>query len=226
MINQYLIYFSFLFLSYVLGSIPFAYIVTKLSSGKNIYDVGWKKSSGSNVTRNIGIWQGLLTTVLDIGKASLAVYLAKYFGLGDMMQVLCGLMTIIGHNWSIFMKFQGGRGLGCLMGALLIMSPITLFIVLIPTIIFAILWTASVGTILSLIAGIFISFKGGLMFEPVGYLFMLSLIPVFIKRLSPIKEELAVKGEQRKELIENRLIFDQDTVPPFRAKFLKNKKPL
>jgi acyl phosphate:glycerol-3-phosphate acyltransferase len=226
MTNQYLIYFGFLLLSYILGSIPFAYIVTKLSSGKNIYDVGWKKSSGSNVTKNIGIWQGLLTTVLDIGKASLAVYLAKHYGLGDIMQVLCGLMTIVGHNWSIFMKFQGGRGLGSLMGALLIISPMTLFIALIPTIVFAILWTASVGTILSLLFGIFISFKGGLIFEPAGYLFMLSLVPVFIKRLSPIKEVIQLQGSAKRELIENRLIFDQDTVPPFRLKFKKNKKPL
>lgn len=226
MINQYLIYFLFLLLSYILGSIPFSYIVTKLTSGKNIYDIGWKKSSGSNVTKNVGIWQGLLATALDIGKAALAVYLAKYYGLGDTMQVLCGLMTIVGHNWSIFMNFQGGRGLATLMGSLLIISPLSLFIALIPTIIFAFLWTSSIGTILSLITGIFINFKGGLIFEPAGYLFLLSLIPVFIKRLSPIKDITKLEGSARKELIENRLIFDQDTVPPFRAKFLKNKKPL
>ncbi len=226
MINQYLINLIFLFLSYVLGSIPFAYIVTKISSGKNIYDIGWKKSSGSNVTKNIGLLEGGLTMFLDIGKAFLAVYLAQCFGLSDTMQVLCGLMTIIGHNWSIFMKFQGGRGLASLIGAVLALSPITLFIVLIPTIFFAVIWTASIGTIISLILGIFISFKGGFIFEPVGYLFLLSLIPIFIKRLSPIKELRETNKEKQKELIENRLIFDQDTVPPFRVKFLKNKKPL
>ncbi|MBP6914456.1 glycerol-3-phosphate acyltransferase [Candidatus Parcubacteria bacterium] len=226
MINQLIINIAFLFLSYVLGSIPFAYIVTKISSGKNIYEVGWKKSSGSNVTKNIGLIQGALTMFLDVGKASLAVYLAQYFQLGVTMEVLCGLMTIIGHNWSIFMNFKGGRGLGTLMGALLIISPKTLFIALIPTIFFAFIWTASIGTIISLMVGIFISFKGGLNFEPAGYLFILSLIPVFIKRLSPIKEVIELKGEKRKELIENRLIFDQDTVPSFRLKLLKNKKPL
>jgi len=226
MINQFVINIAFLLLSYILGSIPFAYIVTKISSGKNIYEVGWKKSSGSNVTKNIGLIQGALTMFLDVGKASLAVYLAQYFQLGIAMEVLCGLMTIIGHNWSIFMNFKGGRGLGTLMGALLILSPKTLLIALIPTIFFAFIWTASVGTIISLIVGIFISFKGGLNFEPAGYLFILSLIPVFIKRLSPIKEVIELKGEKRKELIENRLIFDQDTVPSFRLKLLKNKKPL
>ena len=226
MINQYIIYFLFLLLSYILGSIPFAYIVTKIRSGKNIYDVGWKKSSGSNVTKNIGILEGALTMFLDIGKAFLAVYLAKQYGLNDSIQVLCGLMAIIGHNWSIFMNFKGGRGLATLMGALLVLSPKVLFIVLIPTILFAIAWTASIGTIISLLVGIFISFKGGLMFEPAGYLFILSLIPIFIKRLSPIKEVLETKGEKRKELIENRLLFDQDTVPPFRLKLFNKKKPL
>jgi glycerol-3-phosphate acyltransferase PlsY len=207
-------------MAYALGSIPFAYIVTKLSSGKNIFEIGWKKSSGSNVTKNIGLWQGLLTVVLDVGKGFLAIFLAKYYNLPESIQILCGLMAIIGHNWSIFMKFQGGRGLGTLMGGLLVLSPKILIIALIPCIFFAIIWTASVGTIISLIVGIFAGFKGGLIFEPAGYLLLLSLIPVFIKRLSPIKEVLETK-ENKKELIENRLIFDQDTIPPFRLKWLK-----
>jgi hypothetical protein len=101
-----------------------------------------------------------------------------------------------------------------------------LFIVLIPTVSLLYCLDSISRNNPSLITGIFITFKGGLVFEPAGYLFILSLIPIFIKRLSPIKEVLEAKGEKQKELIENRLIFDQDTVPPFRVKFLKSKKPL
>ncbi|MFA5232229.1 MAG: glycerol-3-phosphate acyltransferase [Candidatus Paceibacterota bacterium] len=219
MINQYLVFIAFMALAYVLGSIPFAYIVTRLTSGKNILEMGWRKSSGSNVAKNVGLWQGLLTAALDIGKGFLAVFLAKEYGLPVSVQILCGVMSVVGHNWSLFLKFKGGRGLGALMGAMLVFSPTTLLVILIPTIIFAIIWTASVGTILSLITGIFITFKGGLTFEPIGYLILLSLIPIFVKRLSPINEVL--ESNNRNELMENRLIFDQDTVPPFRIKPLK-----
>jgi glycerol-3-phosphate acyltransferase PlsY len=219
MINQYLVYLAFLALAYVLGSIPFAYIITRLTSDKNILEVGWRKSSGSNVAKNVGLWQGLLTAALDIGKGFLAVFLAREYGLPVSIQILCGVMSVVGHNWSLFLKFHGGRGLGALMGAMLVFSPQTLFIILIPTIVFAIIWTASVGTILSLITGIFITFKGGFDFEPIGWLILLSLIPIFLKRLSPIKE--VIGSSNRNELMENRLIFDQDTVPPFRIKPLK-----
>jgi len=206
-------------LAYVLGSIPFAYIITRVTSGKNILEMGWKKSSGSNVAKNVGLWQGILTAALDIGKGFLAVFLAKEYGLPVSVQIFCGVMSVIGHNWSLFLGFKGGRGLGALMGAMLVFSPATLIIILVPTIVFAIIWTASVGTILSLVTGIFITFKGGLNFEPIGYLILLSLIPIFLKRMSPIKEVL--ESDKRNELMENRLIFDQDTVPPFRIKSLK-----
>jgi len=219
MINQYLVYLAFLALAYVLGSIPFAHIITRLTSDKNILEVGWRKSSGSNVAKNVGLWQGILTVALDIGKGFLAVFLAKECGLPVSIQILCGVMSVVGHNWSLFLKLHGGRGLGALMGAILAFSPQTLFIILIPTIVFALIWTASVGTILSLVTGIFITFKGGLEFEPIGYLILLSLIPVFVKRLNPINE--IFESNNKNELIENRLVFDQDTVPPFRIKPLK-----
>lgn len=222
MINQYFFYFLYLIFSYLLGSIPFAYIISRLASGKNILEIGWKKSSSSNVVKNVGKWPGILTFFLDVGKGFLVVFLAQKYNLPIAIQVLAGFMAIIGHNWSIFLKFNGGRGLGTLIGAIFAFSPPTLFILLIPTIVFTLIWTASIGTILSLIFGIFFTFKGGLnYFEPIGWLIILSLVPIFIKRLSPIEE--IIKSNNKKELIENRLIFDQDTVPPFRIKLFKKQ---
>jgi glycerol-3-phosphate acyltransferase PlsY len=208
-----------LILSYILGSIPFGYLITKYTTSKNLLEIGWKKNSGSNVFKNVGLWQGIFTFVFDILKAFLAVYLAKYFGLSPLLQVFCGVLTIVGHNWSCFLGFKGGRGLATLMGALLVISPTVLFISLIPCLIFTILWTASVGTLLSFLTGIIFSFsfKG---YEMAGLLMLISLIPVLIKRLSPIKE--LQNNPNYKELMENRLIFDQDTIPPIRIKIRKN----
>lgn len=207
-----------LIVAYLLGSIPFGYLITKYTTKKNLMEIGWKKNSGSNVFKNVGLWQGIFTFVFDIAKGFLAVYLAQYFGLPVLVQVFCGVLTVIGHNWSCFLGFKGGRGLAALVGALLVISPTVLVISLIPCIIFAIIWTASVGTLLSFLTAIIFSFsfKG---YEMTGLLMLLALIPVLIKRLSPIKE--LQNNPNYKDLLENRLIFDQDTVPPIRLKAKK-----
>jgi len=204
--------------AYLLGSIPFGYLITKLSTKKNLLEIGWKKNSGSNVFKNVGLWQGVFTFIFDVGKGFLAVYLARYFGFSELFQVFCGVLAVTGHNWSCFIGFKGGRGLAALMGALIVISPLVLIIALIPCIIFAIIWTASVGTLLSFLTAIIFSFsfKG---YEMAGLLMLFSLIPVLIKRLSPMKD--LMNNPNYKELMENRLIFDQDTVPGIRIKIKK-----
>lgn len=206
-----------LIFSYILGSIPFGYLITKLSTKKNLLEIGWKKNSGSNVYKNVGKWQGVATFLLDASKGALAVYVPMYLGLGTEIQVACAILAVIGHNWSIFLKFSGGRGLATLVGALAVISPIYLAIILIPCIIFTIIWTASVGTLLSFLTGIILSLSVEAYSLP-GIILFIALIPVLIKRLSPISE---LQG--KRELIENRLFFDQDTVPPLR---IKRRKPL
>ncbi|MFA5169469.1 MAG: glycerol-3-phosphate acyltransferase [Candidatus Paceibacterota bacterium] len=207
-----------LILAYLLGSIPFGYLITKYTTKKNLMEIGWKKNSGSNVFKNVGLWQGIFTFIFDVGKGFLAVYLARYFGFSELFQVFCGVLAVAGHNWSIFLGLKGGRGLAALIGALLVISPTVLIISLIPCLLFTIIWTASIGTLLSFLTGIIFSFsfKG---YEMAGLLMLISLIPVLIKRLSPIKD-LSNNPEYR-ELMENRLIFDQDTIPPIRLKIRK-----
>jgi len=207
MLEQILI----LIVAYLLGSIPFGYIITKLSTKKDVFEVGWKKNSSSNVFKNVGKWQGILTFILDTSKGFLAVYIPYFLGYSLILQLSCGILAVIGHNWSCFSGFKGGRGLATLVGALLFLSPTVLFIALIPCIIFAIIWTASVGTLLSFLAAVIfsLSFKE---YTLIGVFMLIAIIPVLIKRLSPF-EEL-----KSREIVENRLIFDQDTVPPLRIK--------
>ena len=206
--------------AYAIGSIPFGYIITRLSADKNILKIGWGKTSSSNVMKNVGIWQGLLTFSLDVIKGFMAVWLAKYFGASIAIQVICGIMAVAGHNWSIFLRFSGGRGLAALVGALFAISPTALIITLIPCVIFTIIWTASIGTLLSFLTGIIFSFSFREYF-PAGFLLLFSLVPVLIKRLSPIREILA---NPDREIIENRLIFDQDGMPPIRLRWRKKEK--
>ena len=190
-----------------MGSIPFGYLVTRWSCGKNILEIGWRKTSGSNVFRNVGKWQGLITGILDVGKGAFAVFLAQRAGFSIQVQALCGVAVVAGHNWSIFLKFAGGRGIGTLIGAFLTLSPGILGYSLIPLILLALIWNASIGTIFFLITAIVLTAYFGQL-ETVGLLPLVSLFPIFLKRLSPIKE----LSLEKKELIRNRLIFDNDQV--------------
>jgi len=194
------------FISYILGSLPFGYIISRLS-GKNILEIGWRKTSGSNVFRNVGIWQGVLTAILDVLKGSVAVFGAQKLGLSPEAQILSGLAAVCGHNWSIFLKFAGGRGIGTFCGALLFFSPKMLGLALVLFGIFALLWDSSIATLMALFAIVFVSIKLG-QFHPTGIFVSISLMPIFIKRLSPIGEIIKLKGKEN--LLISRLFFDRD----------------
>jgi len=197
-------------ISYLLGSIPFGYLITKFSTGKNVLEIGWRKTSGSNVFRNVGKWQGILTGILDLLKGYLAVFGAKKFGLPIEVQVVSGLAAVVGHNWSIFLKFAGGRGIGTMIGAFLALSPKILFLSLIPFILIGIIWNFSIGTLLFFPTAVFLSIFPSSFSDcgVAGIFAFLVLIPALIKRLSPIKEIFPIK--EKKILIRNRLLFDND----------------
>lgn len=215
-------YFGFLWIltSYIMGSFPSGYLFTKISTRKNILKIGWRKTSGSNVLKNIGLWQGLMTGVLDIGKGYLAVYFAQYFGLPPQLQALAGVAAVIGHNWSCFLKFSGGRGIGTLAGAFLALSPNLLWLPAGSLIVLAIIWNAAIGTMVFLILSLYLAVKFNQL-ETVGLLISVSLIPIFIKRLSPIKEIKSAKNKAL--LLKNRLIFDDDRPSGLRIKRIINK---
>jgi len=200
--------FFWLILSYLLGSIPFGYLISSWS-GKDILKIGWRKTSGSNVFRNVGKWQGILTGILDVSKGCLAVYGAQSLGFSSGIQIFSGLAAVTGHNWSIFLKFAGGRGVGTFVGALLALNLQILGLSLIPLVLLALIWNASIGTLLFLATAIYLSFyppsflMGG-QFETAGIFTILSLFPILIKRLSPIRE---IKNFT---LFRNRIVFDND----------------
>lgn len=220
--NMLLLGLAIIIVSYLLGSIPFGYLVTRLTTGKNILEIGWRKTSGSNVIRNVGVWQGFLSGICDVFKGSLGVWVAQHLGLSTQIQALCGVAAVTGHNWSCFIRFAGGRGIGTFIGALLVLSPKILLFSLIPFALLALVWNAAIGTILFLITAIVLSVSAG-QTTTAGLLPLLSLLPIFIKRLSPISE-LSFK---KKYLIRNRLILDNDQfcLEPRLKSLLKRQKP-
>lgn len=205
--------FLWVIISYILGSFPSGFIISKFSVRKNILGVGWKKTSGSNVFRNIGAWQGVLTGILDVGKGFLVVWLAKNFNFSTQIQILSGVAAVIGHNWSCFLKLAGGRGIGTFVGAFWALSPKILGYAIVFPVFLALIWNAAIGTILLLIISFSLSLYFN-QFQIAGVFVSLSLIPIFLKRLSPIGDIVGSDKEEikKKYIIKNRLIFD-DNIP-------------
>ena len=121
--------------SYLIGSIPFGVLIGKRSSKVDIRKHGSGKTGATNVLRTAGKKAAIMVVVLDLLKGTLAVIFAglivgrSYLLVGDfalgMMtaQVAAALAAMVGHNWSIFLKFRGGRGVATFFGGLMALSP-------------------------------------------------------------------------------------------------------
>ncbi len=106
-------------LSYLLGAIPFGLIATKLTGGIDVREYGSGRTGAANVLRTGGKKAGLITVIGDLAKGAAAVLLASFFLSTPAAEVAAALAAIVGHNWSIYIKFQGGRGVTTFLGGLL-----------------------------------------------------------------------------------------------------------
>ena len=114
-------------IAYLLGSIPFAYIIGKLS-GLDVRQVGDRNVGTFNVFRHAGLGAGIATLVADVGKGALAIVVAKLLSVPELVMFGAGVAAVIGHNWPVFLRFRGGRGLAVVIGALLALLPIEMLI--------------------------------------------------------------------------------------------------
>jgi len=125
--------------AYLLGTFPSAFICGKLFGGIDIRTSGSGNVGAMNTARTVGLLPGILTLLLDLLKAMLAVYLAASFGTVGFMPLLAGLLAVVGHNFNIFLRFKGGKGLASLAGALILLSPLTILYLLLLYVILIIL---------------------------------------------------------------------------------------
>ncbi|MFZ5906323.1 MAG: glycerol-3-phosphate 1-O-acyltransferase PlsY [Nitrospirota bacterium] len=115
--------FIFLFLAaFLIGSVPFGIIVAKIR-GVDLKKVGSGNIGATNVLRSIGRWPAVLTLCGDILKGTLAVALAQYCDTGSTIEGLTGIAAILGHNFSVFLGFRGGKGVATSLGVLIIYAP-------------------------------------------------------------------------------------------------------
>lgn len=140
---------ALLIVSFIVGSIPFGIIIAKVK-GVDLKKVGSGNIGATNVLRSIGKGPAALTLLGDILKGTLAVALGGYFGAGLWYEGLMGISAILGHNFSVFLKFRGGKGVATSLGVLIIYSPLpALFTIAIWLVVAIFTRYSSLGAIIS-----------------------------------------------------------------------------
>jgi glycerol-3-phosphate acyltransferase PlsY len=122
---------------YLIGSIPIGVLIGRIVRGIDVRDYGSGKMGGTNVMRTLGTKFGILVILLDVVKGAAAVLLAKAL-VGDSVlpiggivlhwqiaEIMAATAAVVGHNWPVFLKFRGGRGVATLLGTWLAIYPAT-----------------------------------------------------------------------------------------------------
>jgi glycerol-3-phosphate acyltransferase PlsY len=121
-------------ISYLLGSLPTSYILCRMKTGRDIRRMGDENAGAANAYRELGSKIGVLTGIIDAAKGSAVILIAQAASMSQPIVLLAGLAAVIGHNWPIFLRFRGGRGVSTTIGILLVLVTIPMLVLTIPTI--------------------------------------------------------------------------------------------
>lgn len=109
--------------AFLIGSIPIGQIIAK-SRGIDLQKAGSGNIGATNVLRTTGKLPALFTLIGDYAKGLAVVLLAAFFDVGILYQGVMGIISVLGHNFSIFLKFKGGKGVATSLGVLSIYAPL------------------------------------------------------------------------------------------------------
>ena len=113
--------------SYLVGSIPTAYLVVKGLKHVDVRRIGSGNAGATNVTRVAGLWAGLFVFLIDVAKGLVAVLVIAPWTLPSatpQVRLGCGLCAVLGHNFPLFLGFRGGKGVATTIGVLFGTMPI------------------------------------------------------------------------------------------------------
>ncbi len=128
-------------LAYLVGSIPFSFLVVKLAAGKDVRELGSRNVGATNVARTAGKGPGIIALVLDVAKGYAAILLARWlvmrpewpFAAGTMpwesrefWVALAGLIAVLAHMFPVWLRFHGGKGVATATGVFLALNPLVM----------------------------------------------------------------------------------------------------
>lgn len=114
--------------AYLLGSIPTSYIVVYRYTGRDIRTMGTGNPGTMNVLDSVGTRPAILVGVVDILKGMAAIGVAYLAGANDMQAVIAAAVAILGHDYSVFLRLNGGNGTATAVGALAALLPVATFV--------------------------------------------------------------------------------------------------
>jgi glycerol-3-phosphate acyltransferase PlsY len=140
-----------LFAAYLLGAIPFGYLIYRGKTGQDIRAQGSGNIGATNVARMAGKGAGALTLALDVGKGYLAVWLASWASNGDPVWMSAGAVAVLtGHMFPVFLRFRGGKGVASALGAFAALAPLAVLAVMGVFVALVAVWRyVSLGSIVS-----------------------------------------------------------------------------
>jgi glycerol-3-phosphate acyltransferase PlsY len=128
-------------IAYLLGSIPFGLLIVKLSGGGDVRESGSGNIGAANVTRVAGPISGILTLLLDAGKGYLAVWLARRISGGNVRWITAAAVAVVlGHMFSVWLRFRGGKGVATGLGAYIPISGAAVAAAAVLWIVVAVFW--------------------------------------------------------------------------------------
>lgn len=130
--------------SYIIGSIPTAFLFGIAKKQTDIRSIGTKNMGALNVYKSVGPLYGLFTYLIDAVKGFFPVFFALHMKFSILCIGLCALMVLCGHNWSLFLKFRGGKGGSTSSGIILALFP-NVFLLLLFIFIFLSILTSNVS---------------------------------------------------------------------------------
>lgn len=108
-------------LSYFIGSISFSVLYGKLIKGVDVRNHGSGNAGATNTLRVLGVGPAIAVLALDLLKGMACIFIARAISDADWLAVACGIMAIVGHNWPVWFKFKGGKGIATAIGVLSIL---------------------------------------------------------------------------------------------------------
>ena len=183
-------------LAYLIGSIPNGLII-----GRGVYDVdlrqfGSKNIGATNAFRTLGLWPAVWIFLTDAAKGVIAVYLATHILNIPIALLVAGIAVIAGHNWSVFLKFTGGRGVATGLGVIAVLVPkVTLVVFLVWAII---VYATRYVSLASIVAAILVPIFMWLMGEQLSFLYFGIIVALFVVVRHKPNIERLIKGQESK----------------------------
>ena len=194
--------------AYLLGSIPSGYLAGKWIKGIDLREYGSGTVSGSMVWEHVAKWAVLPVGIFDIFKGALPTWLSLKLGLSEQAAMVVGLAAVVGHNWPIYLNFQGGRGLSPFLGELFVLFPLGMLILLIGLGIGNRLKSPAIPLFTIILLPVFAALFDGP--ESMLWLALGMTAITILKRLEANGRPLPEDPQERHEVILRRIFLDRD----------------